>query len=176
MLRGRRARCYVHEREVDVLPAPGENLIRDDAPRGLFFSRQGTWYEDGEAVTHAKLAALLSRCVARDAHGALIITTGRDVRTFTAEDAPLVGKALVGATLRLSNETDLPLADATLFIDDAGVLRTAAGAVWVVLSRAAAHDVGARLDDLGAAVVLADGTRARLVVDAAPRDWSAPPP
>lgn len=158
-----------------MLPAPGENLSRADAPSGLFFSRHGTWYEDGDAVTHAKLAALLSRCVARDAQGALIITTGRDVRTFAAEDAPLVGKALAGSTLRLSNETNLPLAGATLLVDDTGAMRVAAGAFWAVLSRAATHDVGALLDERGTTVRFADGTAARLVVDALVRDWSRPP-
>ncbi len=158
-----------------MLPAPGENLIRKDAPAGLFFSRHGTWYENGEAVTHEKLAALLSRCVARDDADALIITTGRDVRTFTAEDAPLIGKALVGSTLRLSNEHDLTLAGATLRIDDNGAMRVPAGMFWAVLSRAAAHDVAALLEDDGATVRFADGARARVVADSASIDWSLPP-
>lgn len=165
-----------------MLPAPGDPLIRDDAPPGLFLSRAGTWYEDGEAVTHARLAALLSRSVARR-DGRIVVTTGRDVRDVACEDAPYVARALLvddaGARLLLSDETAEPLGDVR--VDDDGVMRVAvkAGAFWAVLSRKAAHDVAALVQDdadVSSGATLAwPGGRARLVRGPA-RDWTLPPP
>jgi hypothetical protein len=65
----------------DVLP---------DAPGGLFLSRDGIFYQDGQRVRHARLAALLSRSIARDEAGALMVTTGRDRVRLSVEDAPFV--------------------------------------------------------------------------------------
>ena len=33
--------------------------VRTDAPSGLFLARDGTWFHDGQAVDHERLAALL---------------------------------------------------------------------------------------------------------------------
>lgn len=155
-----------------MLPAPGDPLIRDDAPPGLFLSRAGTWYEDGEAVTHERLAALLSRSIAR-VDGRIVVTTGRDVRPVSCEDAPFVAKALVDGALLLSDGSSEPLR--ALLVDDEGVMRAPVkgGAFWAVLSRNAAREVAASLQDDGVTIGLPGGA-VRLVVEASPRDWTQP--
>jgi hypothetical protein len=56
---------------------------------GLFLDGSGRWFHDGEPVRHARLAALLSRSIARAEDGSLIVTTGRDRLPFVALDTPL---------------------------------------------------------------------------------------
>ena len=115
---------------------------RSDAPPGLFFSRRGNWFHDGQRIRHERLAALLSRSVDRDAGGNLVVTTGRDVLPFVAEDAPLVVRTVVvdedGIALQLSDGSAEALA-AAVVVDGAGHMRVPVrgGRFWALLSRAA---------------------------------------
>lgn len=134
---------------------------RPDAPRGLFLARDGTWYHDGQAIHHERLAALLHRSIARDDHGALVVTTGRDVLPFVAEDAPYVVRAIhVGdARLTLSDGSEEALAG-PIYVDDDGRIRVRVkgGRFWAVLSRSAAQIVMSGVDEDGARVHLAART------------------
>lgn len=145
---------------------------RPDAPRGLFLARDGTWFHDGRAIHHERLAALLHRSITRDDSGALIVTTGRDVLPFVAEDAPFVVRALhVGdARLTLSDGTEEPLS-APVYVDDDGRIRVRikGGRFWAVLSRSAAQILMSGVDDDGARVHLA--ARTFPIVDTVHR-WS----
>jgi hypothetical protein len=115
---------------------------RPDAPAGLFFSRRGNWFHDGQRVAHVRLADLLRRSVARDDAGQLIVTTGRDALPFVAEDAPLLVTSAVvhdgGVRLALSDGGDDDL-DGDVLVDDAGRMRTVVrgGRFWALFSRAA---------------------------------------
>jgi hypothetical protein len=91
--------------------------FRADAPPGLFYSRHGDWFHDGDWVGHAGLSALLCRSVARAEpsleapEGALIVTTGRDVLPFLSEDAPLHAHEVLIDELglrRVDLDTSLP--------------------------------------------------------------------
>ncbi len=75
---------------------PRDDLEDDriDAPAGLFVSRRGNWFHDGNRIRHHGLTGLLDRSVARADDGALIVTTGRDVLPITCEDAPIFVRSL----------------------------------------------------------------------------------
>ncbi|MEW5847216.1 MAG: hypothetical protein AB2A00_00330 [Myxococcota bacterium] len=92
-----------------------------DAQHGLYLRRDGTWLEDGEEVTHPRLAALLHRSIARAPDGSLVVTTGRDVRPIACEDLPLrvLWVDLPGddVLLHLSNERTEPLKPESLLVD-----------------------------------------------------------
>lgn len=94
---------------------------------GLYLRADGTWFHDGQEVTHARLAALLHRCIARGAAGEPVVTTGRDVMAFTCEDTPLrVLSARVDGErvlLALSHQHEQPLQEATLEVDGDGSWR-----------------------------------------------------
>lgn len=115
---------------------------RPDAPAGLYFSRRGNWFHDGDRIFHAGLSGLLDRSVARDADGGLIVTTGHDVLPFISEDAPvMIRQVLLGAGglwTRLSTGHDEPL-PAIVAIGSDHRLRVpvAGGRWWALMSRAA---------------------------------------
>lgn len=149
--------------------------------------REGRWFHDGDPVRHERLAALLSRSVARDVEGRLIVTTGRDVLPIAAEDAPVQVRTLRPAEdseqspqLVLSTGREEPLAGMTLFIDDEGRMRVSVegGAFWALFLRPAAQAVIAleEGEDRDGGLILGTApTRARVVPIAAPIDWTAPP-
>lgn len=146
--------------------------MRPDAPRGLFLARDGTWFHDGQGLHHERLAALLHRSIARAADGSLVVTTGRDLTVFVAEDAPFLVRALRSedARLTLSDGSDEVLAG-PLFIDADGRVRVRVkgGSFWALLSRAVAQQVMVGLD--------ADGARVHVgafafAIDATVHGWS----
>jgi hypothetical protein len=153
---------------------------RPDAPPGLFFSRAGHWFHDGDRIFHAGLAGLLHRSVARADDGQLIVTTGRDTLPFVSEDAPMLaqrvevdadGFALTLSVGREARATWLAIgSDHRLraVIDD--------GRFWVLLGRSAGQSLEGALevDDDGAAWVGA-GDRRHPVVPL-DTDWTLPGP
>jgi hypothetical protein len=133
--------------------------IRADAPPGLFLSRGGAWFHDGQRVGHARLEALLHRSIVRR-DGALIVTTGRDVLPFVAEDAPLVVRRVIvedqgqgrhAISLALSTGATVPL-EGPLTMDPGGRLRAPVAALccWAIFARSAAQALEPLLDDDGA--------------------------
>jgi hypothetical protein len=152
----------------ELIPAPDE---RRDAPRGLFLSRDGAWYHDGERVRHPRLAALLHRSIARR-DGGLVVTTGRDVLPFTAEDAPFFVRTLSADALVLSDDSREPLAPRDFLIDDDGRVRcrVKSDAFWALLSRSATQILLAQLDADGR---LPTPAGACSLTPTAPRDWGS---
>jgi hypothetical protein len=148
---------------------------RPDAPAGLFFSRAGHWFHDGDRIFHAGLAGLLHRSVARADDDALIVTTGRDTLPFVSEDAPLLAHRVEvddeGFVLALSNGREARAGWLALGSDHR--LRAAVddGRFWALLGRAAGQALEPLLDvdDDGAAFVRAGDRRHPVVpLDA---DW-----
>jgi hypothetical protein len=158
--------------------------FRADAPPGLFFSRDGHWFHDGDWVGHAGLSALLSRSVARGEpsleapEGALIVTTGRDVLPFLSEDAPLHARELAvdadGITLALSHGRETRVTWLAIGSDHRFRAVVEEGRFWALLSRSATHALGPHLEIDGAgraSVAALDVRHPVVVVDA---DWSRP--
>ena len=153
---------------------------RVDAPSGLFLSRRGAWYHDGTRVRHARLEALLHASIAREPHGGLIVTTGRDSLPFVSEDAPLQVRTLRHTpddlVLLLSDGREEPVAGRAFFMDAAGRVRCAVrgGAFWALVSRSAGQTLLASLDAQGERI-LTPG-RSCPVREATLVDWTAPCP
>jgi hypothetical protein len=160
--------------------------FRADAPPGLFYSRHGDWFHDGDWVGHAGLSALLCRSVARAEpsleapEGALIVTTGRDVLPFLSEDAPLHAHEVLidelGLTLALSHGREARVTWLALGPDHRFRAAVEEGRFWALLSRSATHAIEPHLDldDAGHAfVTVGDARHPIVVVDA---DWSRPAP
>ncbi len=116
---------------------------RTDAPAGLFLSRKGNWFHDGQRVGHLRLEALLTGAVSRDDAGGLIVTTGRDVLPFVAEDAPLfvisVDFAAVPVELVLSDGKREPLTGIVIGPDDRFRAAVHGGRFWALFIRSAAQ-------------------------------------
>ena len=131
---------------------------------GLFLSKEGRWFHDGDAVKHAGLEGLLHRSIARANDGSLIVTTGKDVLPFVAEDAPFIVRTLEGDALVLSDGTREPIPD-TLLIDDVGHIRCPVkrGAYWGLMSRSATQIL----------VALLDSALPPTLTPTQMRDWSA---
>jgi hypothetical protein len=150
---------------------------RDDIPAGLYFSRRGNWFHDGDRVFHVGLSSLLNRSVSRSADGALIVTTGHDVLPFVAEDAPLVVRSVERAAtalqLRLSTGEVEHLAGDLYRGDDERVrVVVGNGRFWGLLSRSAAQSLEPLLNDDGDVVF---GTQRHRMVMLSGVDWSATP-
>jgi hypothetical protein len=147
---------------------------RADAPMGLFFSRSGAWYHDGDRIRHAGIIGLLGRSVARDDGSRLVVTTGRDVVTFVAEDAPLLVSTMARGALVLSDGSTEACAGRTFLIDDEGRIRCPVkdGRFWALLSRSATQLLCELLDDAGV-IQAPDGACALTPTPA--RDWTAEP-
>lgn len=155
---------------------------RFDAPPGLFLSRDGAWFHDGQPVRHERLCALLSRSVARGEDGGLIVTTGRDRLPFAAEDAPLLVRTARADErsfrLVLSDESEEELSPGTrVLIDEEGRIRSPVkgGRFWALWARPAAQALFARVVDEDAPRVQVAGGEVALVEERTPRDWSAAP-
>lgn len=148
---------------------------RPDAPAGLFFSRAGHWFHDGDRIFHAGLAGLLLRSVARADDGSLIVTTGRDTLPFVSEDAPLLAQRVDvdadGFGLSLSNGRSARAGWLALGADHRLRAPVDDGLFWALLSRSAGQSLEPLLevDDDGAAFV-AVGDRRHPVV-ALDADW-----
>lgn len=114
---------------------------RPDAPPGLFFSRAGHWFHDGDRVFHAGLAGLLSRSVARADDDGLVVTTGRDTLPFVSEDAPLIARRVevdaAGIHVALSNGRETVVGWLALGSDHRFRAAVDDGAFWALLSRPA---------------------------------------
>jgi hypothetical protein len=152
---------------------------RRDAPAGLFLARDGRWFHDGDPIRHERLAALLHRCLARDASGRVIVTTGRDVLPVACEDAPYVVRTLsvdgARAELVLSDETREPIGGRRFVVDANHRVRcpVKAGAFWAVLSRSATQTVLSWLDEDG--ILRAPDGACTLTPAVTGCDWSALP-
>ena len=155
--------------------------MHDDGP--LRLDRDGTWWHAETKITHARLARLLHRSIARDEAGDLIVTTGRDRLPIEIDDAPFTVRTIEaqasGLTLFLSDaETESLRCDDVVYMapDGALYLPVKSGAYWARCTRSAAQALTQRVEGDAAAptVALPDGA-ARLVVDAA-FDRRAPPP
>lgn len=153
---------------------------RPDAPPGLFFSRYGHWFHDGDRILHAGLAGLLDRSVVRADDGGLIVTTGRDVLPFVAEDAPVIARRVDvtpdGLRLVLSTSTEEALSWLGLGEDHRLRAPVAQGRLWALLSRTAGQTLEPLLeiDDDGRAWVIHGDHRHPVVPLVA--DWRQPPP
>lgn len=153
---------------------------RDDVPAGLYFSRRGNWFHDGDRIFHVGLSSLLNRSVSRNAEGGLIVTTGHDVLPFVAEDAPLVVRSVERATdgeprllVRLSTGEVEPLVGDVFRGDDERVrVVVGGGRFWALLSRSAAQSLEPLLDDDGHVVF---GAQRHRMVPLTGVDWSALP-
>jgi Protein of unknown function (DUF1285) len=121
----------------------------------LFLDRHGVWHEDGVAIRHARLSALLHRSIARDENNNLIVSTGKDRLPFACEDTPLlvtdihIGKS--STVLHLSNNTPVTFSDTNrVTVDDAGCLRIRVGnQFWARVTRAAAAQLHSHLVERG---------------------------
>jgi hypothetical protein len=108
-------------------------------------------------VKHRRLALLLHRSVARDAEGALVVTTGRDVRAFVCEDCPRFIRTARpeadGLVLEISDGSERALRDdESILIDAEGRLRSRDDdeGMWQLWLRPAAQAlVGAATEDEG---------------------------
>lgn len=138
----------------------------------LSLDREGRWRHDGDVIRHARLAALLDRCIARDEEGRLIVTTGRDRLPFTSEDAPLRVKTarVEGGRLIqvLRDDREIPLTqDSALCMDDDGRVRTRVegprgGLFWALWERPATQ----------ALMPLLAEERVEVEIVAGGRDWT----
>ena len=144
--------------------------FRPDAPAGLFLSRKGNWFHDGQRVGHERLEALLHGSIARDAAGSLIVTTGRDVLAFVAEDAPFAVVAVDGDVAVLDDGSREAVGDVVVGPDDRWRMRVKGGAFWALLSKSAAQTLERALSDDGAALVL--GARRVPVTTTQKSSWS----
>ncbi|MDP2344831.1 MAG: DUF1285 domain-containing protein [Deltaproteobacteria bacterium] len=148
--------------------------VRPDAPAGLYLSRRGNWFHDGERVRHERLAALLSGSIARADDGGLVVTTGRDTVAFAAEDAPLfvlsVDVDAGGITLLLSDRSREALADVVVGPDDRLRAPVRERRFWALFSRSAGQLLEPFVVDEGLVV----GSRT-WPIRACSVDWSRPP-
>lgn len=124
---------------------------RPDAPAGLFFSRAGHWFHDGDRIFHVGLAGLLHRSVARATDDdALIVTTGRDTLPFVSEDAPLLAHRVDvdddGFVLALSNGREARASWLALGSDHRLRASVDDGRFWALLSRSAGQSLEPRLE------------------------------
>jgi hypothetical protein len=133
-------------------PRKSEPDRRDDAPEGLFLARSGTWYHDGDRIAHQRLAALLSKSVARTDDGKLVVTTGRDVLPMVSEDAPYRVRTLAEDAVVLLDDSREPLTPSSVIaIDTQGRVRSVVkgGKAWALWSASATQVLGQRVDDDG---------------------------
>ncbi len=153
---------------------------RDDVPHGLYFSRRGNWFHDGDRVFHVGLSGLLNRSVTRDDDGNLIVTTGMDVLPFVAEDAPLIVRGVDHAVvdgkpilnLRLSTGVvEQLIGPLNRGADERVRVAVGGGRFWALFTRSAAQALEPLLDEDGAVSVGAK--RHPFVTTVA--DWSKPP-
>ena len=150
---------------------------RDDAPPGLFFSRQGHWFHDGDRIFHEGLAGLLHRSVARDDDGALIVTTGRDRLPCVAEDAPLIIHACdVGddGVVAYSSRGDR-VGVVVIVVGADGRWRAPLRGMWGLLTRSVMQQLEPLVDEAdGGAMVLRCGTNT-ITLRSLDTDWGAAP-
>lgn len=165
---------------LEQLDDDGIETRRADAPPGLFLSRRGAWYHDGDRVRHEGLEGLLTRSIARDPGGALIVTTGRDVLPFSVEDAPFLVRTLGprggpgDVTLVLSDGSVEDVDGRPFLMDDEGRVRCPVkdARFWALLSRSATQLLLELVDDEGRIVTPRGATT---LTSTPPRDWSEPP-
>ncbi len=149
---------------------------RPDAPPGLYLSRRGNWFHDGERVRHDRLSRLLSGSIGRGDDGGLVVTTGRDELPFVAEDAPFFVLTIraddpcAGIVLCLSDGRQEPLVDVVVGPDDRLRSPIGNGAYWALFTRSAAQ----LLEPFVVDDALVCGLR-RWPVRPGSADWSCPP-
>ena len=124
--------------------------LRADAPAGLFLSRRGNWFHDGQRVGHERLEALLHGHIARADDGRLIVTTGRDVVEFVAEDAPFFVVAVDGDTAVLSDGSREVVGDVVVGEHDhRWHMRVKGGRFWALFTKSAAQTLEPLIDPEG---------------------------
>lgn len=138
--------------------------FRADAPAGLFLSRRGNWFHDGQRVGHERLEALLTSAVARDPGGGLIVTTGRDTLPFVAEDAPCFVVAVDvhgvdvhgvdGTVVILNDGSREDLGDVVVGDDHRWRMRVKGGKFWALFLRSAAQTLEGDLNDVDGTIVI----------------------
>ncbi len=128
--------------------------FRTDAPAGLFLSRRGNWFHDGQRVGHERLEALLHGSIARADDGSLVVTTGRDVMAFVAEDAPFVVVAVDGDVAVLDDGSREVVRDVVVGADDRWRMRVKNGGFWALFNKSAAQTLERALSDDGTTLVL----------------------
>lgn len=151
---------------------------RTDAPAGLFFSRRGNWFHDGDRIFHKGLSGLLDRSVARADDDSLIVTTGRDVLPFVAEDAPLIVTSVDvdGDTVLLhlnSGATEALVGALTLGRDDRWRVAVGGGRFWALMTRSAAQALEPFMLEEDGGVVVIGAQRHPIVMHDV--DWAQPP-
>lgn len=149
---------------------------------GLWLSRAGDWFHDDMPVRHVRLCNLLTRSIARDEEGNLIVTTGRDRLPFCSEDAPLLVRTVEDTEsslkLHLSNgATEALSSQSHLCMDRDGRIRSVVAnrTFWALWSRSATQALLTRLHESGEYVELPQG-QLRLQQVISEQDWGLPPP
>ncbi len=149
---------------------------RADAPAGLYFSRQGHWFHDGDRIFHEGLAGLLNRSVTRDASGALIVTTGRDRLTFVAEDAPLLlTRCAIDNGLVVSSTRGDAAPVSVVVVGADRRWRAPIGDLWGLMTRGVTQQLEALVDDDGAGGLVLRCGASLVPIREHDADWSAPP-
>jgi hypothetical protein len=152
---------------------------RPDAPAGLFLSRRGNWFHDGDRLRHQGLVGLLDRSVARANDGSLVVTTGKDVLSFACEDCPVFVRAVDrdGADLIavLSTGRREPIDGALMIGADHRFRSTCHGGdLWALWTRAAQQTLEPLLQQGDDGVALVHGERSHPMVTL-DTDWSQVP-
>ena len=157
-------------------PRDDSEESRPEAPAGLFFSRRGNWFHDGDRIFHAGLSGLLDRSVARADEGDLVVTTGRDVMTFACEDAPVMVREVHEVegelVMHLSTGVDERL-PGTIAVGSDHRLRVPVmgGRLWALLGRAAGHTLEPRLEQDDDGTMWISHGRRRHAVIPIDTDW-----
>jgi hypothetical protein len=164
--------------EHDYVPSLNALLDRRGEPRagraGLWLSREGRWYFDGQPVVHERLSALLDRSMVRRDDG-LVVTTGIDTLPFASEDAPLRVVAWdLGQGLLTYHSGLTEAVPPVITIDALGIVRSAsANGLWARWERRVAHQLATQVNEEGS-LSLSGAVVVLIAADLA-TDWTAAP-
>ena len=105
---------------------PGNRAAIERATSGaspLFLSKRGTFFQDGEEITHERTATLLHKSLARAGSGWIVRVSGEEL-DVVLEDTPrfVVSYDREAGQMRLSNGESEPLDPATLRVRKEGGL------------------------------------------------------
>jgi hypothetical protein len=166
-----------------VPPLFAQQVYAVQRPNGLFLTRDGSWFHDGQLVRHKRLSTLLHRSICRGDCGRLGVSTGLDFLFFQSEDAPFRilswNQSKNGLSYRLSDDSEERLAEKGIIrIDAQGHMRTPVkqGQFWALLSRSATqyfHDKISPTQNPACFQVI--GTDARIQEINSPQLWHDPP-
>lgn len=129
-------------------------MVVDEAPSSLVLDGEGRFLHEGTPVTHARLAALLHRSIARLDDGTYVVTTGRDRVALVVVDTPYFVRTLErrddDVCFVLSDDTREEIDGETELVVDAAdrlLARVKGGRFWARLLRPAHAAVVDALDD-----------------------------